>query len=260
MAAQQKINTDIGRRELIALTALLFATAPFTAAAEAPVRVLTEEFPPYNFTENGKITGLGTDVVEAVLKEAGVQGEFQSLPWARAYETATNVPGVLLYSIVRTAERDKLFKWVGIIASTEYYLFSRPDRNIQIKTLEDARDMQVGAVSQSVGEQFLLAHGFAKGKNLQSSAKNELNYEKLRLGRIDLWIMNRVTANYLVRKVGQDPALALHMALPIPELSAQSYYMAFGNKTPDATVARFRRALESVKSNGTLDRLQRKWQ
>lgn len=258
MAAQQQ--THIGRRRLIALAAMTFGAVPLAVATELPVRVLTEEFPPYNFTEGGKLTGLGTEVVEAVLKEAGVQGEFQSLPWARAYETAANVPGVLIYSMVRTAERDKLFKWVGIIASTEYYLFSLSDRKVQITTIEEARRLQVGAVSQSIGEQFLLSKGFVKGKNLQSGAKNELNFEKLRLGRVDLWIMNRVTAYNLVRQSGQDPEQLLHMALPIPELSAQNYYMAFGNRTPDATVAQFRRALETVRANGSFEQLQRKWQ
>ena len=260
MAAQQHIDADIGRREFMTLGALLFGAAPLTAAAQVPVRVVTEEFPPYNYTENDRITGMGTEVVEAVLKEAGVRGQIQSLPWARAYETAINVPSVLIYSIVRTAERDKLFKWVGVIASSEYYLFSLSDRNLHIQSLEDARHLQIGAVSQSVGEQFLLSRGFVKGKNLQSSAKNELNYEKLRLGRVDLWILNRITAFHLVRQAGQDPEKVLHMTVPIPELSAQSYYMAFGNSTPDATVAKFRTALETVTRDGRLEQLQRKWQ
>ena len=47
----------------------LSATACSVAHAAQPVRVLTEEFPPYNYTEQGRITGLGTEVVEAVLKE-----------------------------------------------------------------------------------------------------------------------------------------------------------------------------------------------
>ncbi len=260
MAGPHHSNIDSRRRQVLALAALMVGAAPLTAAAQAPMRVVTEEFPPYNYTQDGKITGLGTEVVQAVLKEAGVRGEFESLPWARAYETAANVPDILIYSMVRTPERDKLFKWVGVIASTDYYLFSLADRKLQIKTLDEARQLQVGAVSQSVGEQFLLAHGFLKGKNLQSSAKNELNYEKLRLGRVDLWIMNRVTAYYLVRQSGQDPETLLHKSLPIPELSAQSYYMAFGKATPDATVAQLRKALEAVRSNGSFDRLQQKWQ
>ncbi len=75
------------------MAGLFVGVAGVSVAAAGPVRVLTEEFPPYNYTEGGKITGLGTEVVEAVLQQLGLQGQFQSLPWARAYETASNVPG-----------------------------------------------------------------------------------------------------------------------------------------------------------------------
>ena len=63
-----------------------------------------------------------------------------------------------------------------------------------------------------------------------------------------------------MRQAGQDPEKTLHKTLAIPELSAQSYYMAFGAQTLDATVERFRKALETLQRNGSLDRLQRKWQ
>ena len=250
----------ICRRYLACMVGLFVGVAGVSVAAAEPVRVLTEEFPPYNYTEGGKITGLGTEVVEAVLQQLGLQGQFQSLPWARAYETASNVPGVLIYSMVRTPEREKRFKWVGVIAPSEYYLFSLADKGLAITSLGKAQGLQIGTVNQSVGEQFLLSRGFVKGKNLQASVRNELNYEKLRLGHIDLWIMNRLSAYHLVRQAGQDPEKTLHKALAIPELSSQGYYMAFGAQTPDATVEPFRKALETLQRNGSLDRLQRKWQ
>lgn len=227
--------------------------------ADEPVRILTEEFPPYNYTAQGKITGLATEVVEAVLKEVGLQGRIQSMPWARAYETARNTPGVLIYSIGRTPERDKHFKWVGVIAPTVYYLYGQPGRAYRVDSLGAAKPYQIGTVNEDVGEQFLVGQGFVKGHNLQSSVKYEHNYEKLKAGRIDLWIMSELTANYLARQAGDDPTLTLAKVYRIPELSSDGYYMAFGMHTSDATVAQFRTGLEAIKRNGTFDRLQRKW-
>lgn len=228
--------------------------------AAEPVRVLTEEFPPYNYTTQGKITGLATEVVEAVLKELGLQGRIQSMPWARAYETARNTPGVLIYSIGRTPERDRHFKWVGVIAPTVYYLYGQPGREYRIASLEAAKAYQIGTVNEDVGEQYLVGHGFVKGQNLQSSVKYEHNYEKLKVGRIDLWIMSELTANHLARQAGDDPTKTLVKVHHIPELSSQGYYMAFGAQTPDATVEQFRTGLEAIRRNGTYDRVQRKWQ
>ncbi|MBK9573699.1 MAG: transporter substrate-binding domain-containing protein [Rhodoferax sp.] len=230
-----------------------------TAQASEPVRIVTEEFPPYNYTDQGRITGLSTDVVEAVLKELKLQGNTQSLPWARAYDTARNASGVLIYSIGRTPEREALFKWVGVIAPTDYYLYALPGKAFKIESLEMAKQYQVGTVNQDVGEQFLVAHGFVKGQNLQSSVKYELNYQKLKLGRIDLWIMSELTANHLARLAGDDPAKTLAKVYRINDLSREGYYMAFGSQTPDATVAQFKKGLDAIKKNGTFDALKKKW-
>ena len=251
--------TGFRRRRIVCAMALLWLGGPTGAMADGPMRILTEEFPPYNYTAQGKITGMATEVVEAVLKELGVEGQIQSMPWARAYETARNTPGVLIYSIGRTPERDKYFKWVGVIAPTVYYLYGQPGRAYRVDSLEAAKTYQIGTVNEDVGEQFLVGQGFVKGHNLQSSVKYEHNYEKLKAGRIDLWIMSELTANHLARQAGDDPARALAKVYRIPELSSDGYYMAFGMHTPDATVTRFRTGLEAIKRNGTFDRLQRKW-
>nr|WP_315234611.1 transporter substrate-binding domain-containing protein [uncultured Albidiferax sp.] len=223
------------------------------------VKILTEEYPPFNYTDKGKITGLGTEVVQAVLKEINMEGQFQSVPWARAYETAQNSDSVLIYSMNRSKEREKLFKWVGQITPTDFYLFSLKSRHIQLADLESAKSLQIGTVNQDIGEQFLASQGFVLGRNLQSSSKYELNYEKLKLGRVDLWVMNELGAYFMSRQAGDDPAQMLHKALRIPELSGGGNYMAFGLKTPDALVERFRKGLEAIKKNGTYDALQKKW-
>jgi polar amino acid transport system substrate-binding protein len=251
--------TRLRRGWLCGLLGLCMLAIPGARAAK-PVRVLTEEFPPYNYTEHGRITGLGTELVEAVLQHLGLQGQFQSMPWARAYETAKGTPGVLLYSILRTPEREKHFKWVGLIAHADYHLFALAGREVRLASLEDAKRWQIGTVQQSVGEQFLLTQGFLKGQNLQSGVRNEANFEKLQQGRIDLWIMNRSSAQHLVRQAGLDPQQTLASALHIPELSGKGYYMAFRAQTPDAQVDQFRKGLEAIRRNGTAHRLERKWQ
>lgn len=228
------------------------------ASAET-LTVLTEEFPPYNYTDHGQLTGFSTEVVRAVLQEAKIEGVFQSQPWARAYATAQSSDSVLIYSITRTAQREKLFKWVGQIAPDQLYLFSLPQRKLQFTKLEQAKSYQIATVNEDVGEQFLISKGFKKGENLQSSVKYELNYEKLKLGRVDLWIMPDLVAAYLVRQAGDDPAHMLARSYVIQEMNNEGLYMAFGPQTPDALVERLRKALVTIKANGSYDALKKKW-
>lgn len=236
---------------------LLLAVA--SAARAETLKVLTEEFPPYNYTENGRITGFSTAVVQAVLKEVQLQGDFQSLPWARAYDMAQANGSVLIYSIARNPQREKLFKWVGVIAPTQYYLFSLPERKLRFERLEQAKAYQTATVNEDAGEQFLITKGFVKGQNLQSSVKYELNYEKLKRGRVDLWIMPELVAVHLARQAGDAPAQTLARSYAVTELSNDGYYMAFGAGTPDTLVERLAKGLATIKGNGTYEALKKKW-
>jgi polar amino acid transport system substrate-binding protein len=229
-------------------------------AAEAPLRVVTEELPPYNMTIDGRLTGFSTEVVEAVLVQTGLKASFHSMPWARAYETALSDSNVLIYSIARLSMRESLFKWVGVIAPADWGLFSAKNRTIALRTLEDARAYQIATVNGEAGEQYLQARGFSVGLNLQPSNTYEQNYQKLKHGRVDLWIANTVMAKYLARQAGEDPAEVIKQAYPLTDFARnEGLYMAFSVHTSDTLVERFRLGLEQIKQNGVYEALEKKW-
>jgi polar amino acid transport system substrate-binding protein len=243
------------------LAAILLGVAMNQAGAdEAAIRVVTEELPPYNMSENGSVTGLSTEIVQTVMKGVGASAKIEVLPWARAYDLALHTENLLIYSIARTAEREHLFKWVGAIAPTRWYIFSLSDRPIQLTSLDDARRYHIATVKQDVGEQYLIAHGFEVGKELQSSSMYENNYRKLKVDHVELWISNELNAINLMRKNGDDPDTTMVRSLPLPELSSEDgLYMAFSQGTPDETVNRFRAELERIRKNGTYAAILDKW-
>lgn len=248
---------------LSSIFALLACLAGWTTVAGGndEIRVVTEELPPFNMTVNDKLTGMSTEIVEAVFKELGIKPNIQSMPWARAYDMALHSDNVLIYSITHTPERDPLFKWVGDIAPTQWYLYSLAGKPIRLSDLEQARAYQIATVKEDVGEQYLTGRGFVVGRNLQSSNKYEFNYEKLQQGHVDLWISNELNAFYLVRQAGEDPARLLVRSLSLPELGgSQGLSMAFSRGTPDATVEKFRSGLKTIRENGTYAAIARKWQ
>jgi polar amino acid transport system substrate-binding protein len=210
-------------------------------------------------TQDGQVTGMSTEIVQAVLKEIGVEATIRSIPWARAYEMALNESNVLIYSIARTPAREPLFQWVGIIAPTQWYIYSLADRPVKLNTLADARGHQIATVNQDVGEQYLVSQGFRIGEELQSSNRYEQNYRKLKVDHVELWISNELNALYLTRQNGEDPAKVLIRSLELPELSREGLSMAFSRKTPAHTVERFRSGLDAIRRNGVYDAIVRKW-
>ncbi len=242
------------------LMAAVLASCAWPVGAAEPLRIVTEELPPYNMTRDGRLTGMSTEVVQAVLETVGLQADIQSMPWARAYDIALNDENVLIYSIARTAEREQLFKWVGVIAPMRWYLYARPDSGLRLANLEQARHYQIATVAQDAGEQYLLARGFKIGRNLQSNNKYAYNYEKLKLGRVDLWISIELNALYLIRRAGEDPVKAVEPVLSLPDLgSGGGLNMAFSRQTPDALVERFRQGLERIRRDGRYAAIARKW-
>ena len=229
------------------------------AAAEAPMRIVTEELPPYNMTQDGRITGMSTEVVQAVLKEIGLDASIQTMPWARAYDLALRESNVLIYSIARTPEREPLFRWVGTIAPTNWYIYSLADRPVKLSSLSDARGHQIATVHQDVGEQYLISNGFRVGEELQSSNKYEQNYRKLKVDHVELWISNELNALYLTRQNGEEPERLLVRSLELPELSRGGLSMAFSRDTPTETVEKFRSGLEAIRRSGVYDGILRKW-
>ncbi|MFF7708957.1 transporter substrate-binding domain-containing protein [Pseudomonas sp. NPDC007930] len=229
------------------------------AAQNAPIQVVTEELPPYNMTENGQVTGMCTELVRAVLKEAGLDGQVQVMPWARAYDMALHVDNVLIYSMSRTPDREKLFQWVGPLLPVRWYLYTLASHPLNLTTLEDAQALQVATVNQDSGEQFLQSHGFEIGRNLQSSSRYALDYEKLKSGHVDLWISDELNAYYIVRQAGDEPGRVLMPALALPQLGQDTFSIAMSRGTAPQTVEQLRKALARLHQNGTYDAILKKW-
>lgn len=72
--------------------------------------VVTENLPPYNYKEGIAVKGVATEVVQALLKEVGLQADIHVLSWVRAYLKALEQPNVLIFSLVRTPEREEHFR------------------------------------------------------------------------------------------------------------------------------------------------------
>ena len=215
------------------------------------IKVVTENFPPYNYKENKELKGVSTEIVRAVLQELKIKTKIEVYPWARAYMIAQENKNTLIFSIGRNQKRENLFKWVEVIAPADFYLFALKDRKeIKVNTLDDAKKYKIGTVIDDVREQYLIRKGFVKGKNIHSTPQYINGFRMLLINRIDLWAMPELTAYHIIKKEGYKPAETLRKAYRLDEVSSEGYYMAFGKKTSDEIVEKFRNALEKIKKGG----------
>ena len=111
---------------------------------------ITEELPPYNYTESGIARGIAVDILLEAAAGAGLpiaRRDIRSLPWARGYQMVKKGPGVLLFSMARTDERGPQFKWVGPIMANRIVLLARKDRQLQITQPADLSAYRIGVIA-----------------------------------------------------------------------------------------------------------------
>ncbi|WP_422375606.1 substrate-binding periplasmic protein [Roseibium sp.] len=240
-------------RLLLVTLVCLVGLAP---ALASDLLIVTEEFPPYNYQEDGKAKGMSVEVVEAVLDEIGEEAEFVFYPWARSYLTAQNRKNTLIFSIGRIPEREDLFDWVGVIApfNTSFYKLAS-NGAIEIGTLDDAKHYSVGVSVKDVIYQYLKGQNFT---NLKVVGEDILNIRKLAHGRLDLIAFDEASFAHRVAQEELEPLL-FRQVYRLEDLSGD-LYMAFNKDSDPDLVERFRSGLRTIKENGRYDEILMRYQ
>lgn len=230
----------------------LFAFSLWLSAE--PFKILTEHSPPYNYNEQGYVTGFATDIVRELLRRLNHPDTIELVEWTKGYNTTQNNPGYILYSTSRTPAREKLFKWVGPLFEYEIYFYAKTGNSITIKTLEDAKKVKaIGTYKDDAQEQFLKSKGFT---NLVSATQEIHNPPKLMLGIIDLWVADDIGAAYYTSKRAGIPVDKFKQLI---QINSGVNYLAFSPHTSDADIQQWQKTLDALKADGTYQRIKNRY-
>lgn len=240
---------------LVILSLLLgfSAAAPAGATETAGLQILTEENPPLNFSENGEITGLASEVVRALVKRTGGRGNIRLVPWQEGYQALLEQPDVALFSTVMTAERKPLFQWVGPLAVLDTNLYALKGSGLTIANLDEARKLgKIATVTKYYSEQILRKEGFA---NTQSYPNREATVRALLEGDVQLLASSNLGMPAALKKMGRSIA-DVDAAFT---LSTDLFYIAFSKATSPERVARWQNALDAMKRDGSFAKIYARW-
>ena len=229
-----------------------------TIALAEPYQVVTEEWAPYYYQENGQLTGMNTEIVRAIMALTGDDFEIVLLPSMRATYTLQTRPKTIMYSMFRTAEREPLYKWVGPLVEESIYPYQLANTPQPVNSLEQLqRASQI--TTRHAGllvPKILQALGF---DNLDKSATTSLQlYRMLLAGRTDIIIGDTdAGVAYYSRQLNIAPGTLRR--IPI-EIYRASLYIVFSRDSDDELVARWASALEQLRHSGELARIQRRYE
>lgn len=225
---------------------LLLGLCALPARAQPHLYIAAEPSPTAHL-EDGHLAGIGPEQMREMMARAGIDYTFDLLPWKRGYALASERPDACILYTTRTPDREALFKWVGPIYEAQWVLMARADSPIKLSTLDDARPYTIGTYSGDARDQFLRERGF----KVEPAPNDLLNAPKLIHHRIDLWAASvRPGSNTLARH-GWDKQIA-----PVLTFRRIPVDLACNLKVPDVLVARMNSALDAMRHDGTMRRLE----
>lgn len=214
--------------------------------------------PFYFLNDKNEPQGANFDLAQALITQADLQATVEHMPWARAVYEVTNHPDVVLLSVLKTAKRQNQFQWLGRIHSAKASLMSLESRkDIQITSIEQAKQLRVGTIRGYGSATYLQDNGFIEHSNLTLVANSAQLWTMLFKKRIDLVLSNPSTAKYEI----MNADLSANGFKSIYQIDALSVdlQMATGKMTSEPVVNKLKAGIETLKASGEYSRIMQKW-
>jgi polar amino acid transport system substrate-binding protein len=219
------------------------------------LEVLTEENPPFNFTDNKKVAGQATEVVQEMARRASVPVNIQVTAWAKAYGTAQTEKDTCIYSTARLANRENIFKWIGPIATNQWSLYAKSGFPGKITSLKDARPYRVGGLTRDAKTEFLKQSGVTNIVEVDKDGENppKLTLDRKATGKIDLWVTGASVAKETAKRAGVTD---IQMVFSVKE---EPLYLACSPRTSADVIKKLSAALSEMEKDGTLKKISAKY-
>lgn len=244
------------RRVIVASVAvgLLFALLPGPGARAETWRIACDDnFPPYNFIDNGRVVGLDAEIVAAVVKQAGAEADFEPQPWSRVQDMLARGEVDAAFQFVGRPDRFEKYFMIGPHRMGYTVFAARSGSAIPVQDVNALRGYRIGAIrGYTYGPAFDQATQLTKdttaGDNLQL-------VRMLAAGRVDLIIGDRETLMHFARQA----ALQAQIQVLQPALSQVPRYIAVPRSKP-AIAARLEKALTELRRDGGLEQILKRWE
>ncbi len=212
----------------------------------AQLNYLAEDYPPFDYQEGGKPAGISIEFLEAIFRNIGVnrtRADVRIVPLADGLQQAQGNTSTVFFSIVRSPEREPLYKWAGPFTKSSFVLFAPMSKNITIASPEDLNRYRIGAVKSSIENDLLISQGVNASHLVPGLVPDEL-FQMLKGGQIDLWATGDLNGRYEMKKAGVNPD-AYEIVYTLGE---RDFYYIFSRDVPDTLVSSFQQALETVRN------------
>ena len=241
---------------LACVSALLLCAGVAGAQADAPraLRLIGAETDYYCFrkTQPGQPGGFACDLLQEMARRVGHPDTLDLYPLARAIPIAAVSRNTLIAPVGRIAARETRFAWPIELFTEEFVVVTRRDANVDISSESALRALDIGVVRDGAAVYLLQARNV---RTLSLVSHDLLNARKLAMKRIDAWVSPWNAILAAQRRAGL-PADQLRRGVVLARVKV---YVASSPDVDPAIAAQWKNALDTMRRDGTYDRLARQY-
>lgn len=231
---------------------IMFFTTQVTAKT---LEVVTLQYPPFEYVENGKLKGVVVEIVQEVFSRMQQPINISLLPWARSVKMIENGTADAIFTIYKTPEREVFADYSQEVLMPQVVsFFALKDSPVTFDgDLGKLSNYLIGTVWKiNYGEIFNEALENKKIKTINLAYTGEINIDMLLHKRFDILVSNKYGALHVLKNKGlMDQVKELS-----PEIENVPSYIAFSKKRNLSSIRdKFDEILSKMKKDGTYDQI-----
>ena len=229
---------------------IMFAVLlPAGASADEITLAVLGDFPPFQWVDGGKVTGIDADIMREVCRRLGIGLKFQVMPWKSALKSADdgNVSG-LVAALYNEKRAEYLYYTKENLHIQKNIIMIRKGNSIKIKGFDDLRNKKTGVVRDfSYGPEFDNIRGLDK----EICGDQKELVRMLAAGRVDAAMGSEMPLMFNARQLGLQNEL--EVAYVVTEYSAYTVFSKASGEKGELLARKFDTVLREIKKEG-LDR------
>ncbi len=254
-----QLSPGASRAGIVAVLLLTLIAAP--AEAVDLKTAAQQSAPKYIQQSDGSVGGICVEIMQALEQvDPGLRfdGHQNFLPFKRLQHQLEQGKLDVFFGFKRTAARAEKFIFLEKpLYQVNYVIAARRDDPVSLNSLDDLQDLtgdaSLATIRGSAASKFLQTHD---GLNVNDNISSTTQLLKvLEAGRFRFAFYHDLGLQNVISTEPFDSSLKI---LPV-SFSTFNHYVAFSKDTPHSTIARVGAALDRIRANGTLARIQRKY-
>ncbi len=234
---------------LLGIICFTFSTAVFSQT----IQLVSIDYPPYVYQENGKIKGFNVDLLKEIFQRMKTPMEIELMPWARAVKMIRRGQADALFPFFKNEERLKFTDYPESFTEEPVALFVIKESPIQwngdLRQLSQYRFGRVRGYSSGSTFDQALEDGIIQ---LDETSSTRLNIKKLLLERFEIMIENKYVALYELQKMNA----AKNIRELEPLIQNNLAYLGFSKKrNHKVTIDKFNTTLREMKEDGSYQKI-----